>query len=169
MKTLMPIGIVVAAILIAWGIWLFVFSGKTTPVAGPTGNTETSMPSIPTEPPTGIPPSLQQPQPTAQQQSKPVVVQQVPSPQDPTVAHAFMAQDNNGGLTTLGGTVIATPYALQIWGDEYMGGEALLKYATSTGWILVSAGGGEWTVDDLVAVGVPQTYAEQLVAGLGEK
>jgi hypothetical protein len=65
---------------------------------------------------------------------------------------------------TVGGTAVARPYALQIWGDENTGGQALLEQASSTGWTLLSYGGGEWDVLGLMTNGVPRAYAERLVA-----
>jgi hypothetical protein len=45
----------------------------------------------------------------------------------------------------------------------------LLKYSSSKGWVLMSLGGGEWAVDDLVEEGVPEPTAEQLIAGLNNE
>lgn len=61
-------------------------------------------------------------------------------------------------------TVIADKYALQSWGGDVMGGQALLKYDARTGsWAVVDFGGGAWSVEGLVAAGVPRNEAEALV------
>lgn len=61
-------------------------------------------------------------------------------------------------------TVIADRYALQTWGGNVMGGQALLKYDARTGsWTVVDFGGGAWSVEGLVAAGVPRNEAEALV------
>ena len=93
-------------------------------------------------------------------------VQNVASPQNSEVANNFLTQIQNANQIALGGTVVASSYALQIWGDTNTGGEALLEYASSTGWTLVSLGGGEWSVLSLIQEGVPVSVAEQLVLGL---
>jgi hypothetical protein len=85
---------------------------------------------------------------------------------DPGVAKDFLGQMQNPSQMTLGGTVIASPYALQVWGDTNGGGEALLSQTSSTGWTLVSLGGGVWSVLGLMQEGVPLAAAEQLVAGI---
>ncbi len=84
----------------------------------------------------------------------------------PEIAKSMSTQIQNANLITLKGTAIVSIYALQIWGDENKGGEALLRYDSTHGWVLLSMGGGLWAADGLVAYGVPQTVAEQLVANL---
>ncbi len=88
------------------------------------------------------------------------------APENPGVAKDFLGQMQNPGQMVLGGTVIASPYALQVWGDTNGGGEALLSQTSSTGSTLISLGGGVWSVLGLVQEGVPLATAEQLVAGL---
>ncbi len=63
---------------------------------------------------------------------------------------------------------IVGDYALQVWVGDHMGGQALLKYdTTQRRWILVSGGGGSWSVDTLVTLmNVPQDVAVQLLRGL---
>lgn len=76
----------------------------------------------------------------------------------------FTAQIQNAGAINLENAVIVSDYALQNWGDENKGGQALLKFDTSTGkWNLLSMGGGAWDVDSLVAEGVPASVAEELI------
>jgi hypothetical protein len=70
--------------------------------------------------------------------------------------------------TQLHATVVVGDYALQVWAGDVMGGEALMHYDRPTGaWKLVDAGGGQWGVDGLLAAGVPQTVADDLLKGLG--
>jgi hypothetical protein len=94
-----------------------------------------------------------------------VPVQNVSSPENSEIAQDFLGGIQNAGQVALGGTVVVSPYALQIWGDTNTGGEALLEYTSST-WVLVSLGGGEWTVFSLMQEGVPLSIAEQLVSGV---
>lgn len=82
----------------------------------------------------------------------------------PEVGKAFVEQISNPNELKLGKTVTAANYALQTWGDENKGGEALLVYSAAKGWELVSMGGGAWDVESLIAVGVPSSVAEQLIA-----
>jgi len=95
-----------------------------------------------------------------------ISVQNIPSPQNPEVAKDFLSGIQNTDQIALGGTVVVSPYALQIWGSANTGGEALMEYASSTGWTLLSLGGGEWSVLSLIEEGVPVSLAEQLAAGL---
>lgn len=59
-------------------------------------------------------------------------------------------------------------YALQVWGADDMGGEALLMYdSTNNEWNFVSWGGGAWSAEGLTrSEGVPQDTAEALLGGL---
>ncbi len=82
------------------------------------------------------------------------------------VARAFLAQSKLGDHIMARGNVVVSSYALQVWGDENTGGEALLKYIEPKGWALINNSGGAWDVDQLVNLGVPRAYAERLVAGL---
>jgi hypothetical protein len=143
-KIILIIGIIVVVGLIAWGVWFFMFSknlstnltGSLPPVEGQAQNGTTAS------------------------------VQGVSSPQNPQVVSDFLGEIQNANQIALGGTVVVSPYALQIWGDANKGGEALLEYTSAGGWALVSLGGGEWTVLALIQEGVPWSVAEQLVAGL---
>ncbi len=64
-------------------------------------------------------------------------------------------------------TVVAGDYALQVWYGDNIGGEALLKYDNASGrWIVISGGGGAWSLDGLLAQGVPKYVAEILFAGV---
>jgi hypothetical protein len=81
------------------------------------------------------------------------------------VKTSFTHAIQNANEIQLYNTVVVMPYALQTWGDQNKGGESLLKYDSTTGWILLSMGGGAWDVPSLVSAGVPQSVAEQLVAG----
>lgn len=140
------VGTIIAIVLIAGGIWFFV--GRNSQGNTPLGSNG-SLPGV------------------FSQSSGSAAVQQISSPKDPGVAKDFLSGIQNADQITLGGTVIASSYALQIWGDANKGGEALLRRASSTGWALVSLGGGEWNVLALIQEGVPHTIAEQLISGLG--
>jgi hypothetical protein len=145
MKKIIPIiGTIVVIGLVAWGVWFFAFS------KGPQG--------VPLSNLSGLLPWV------SSQNAAPV--QRIVSPENPEVAKAFLGEAQNVSQVTLGGTVVASPYALQIWGNTNAGGEALLEQTSSTGWTLVSLGGGEWSLLGLMQEGVPQSAAEQLVAGL---
>lgn len=153
-KLIVVIGIIAAIGLVVWGAWFFIFSSSSQ--HNVFSNQGTPTPTVPSTP---------QPQ-SPTQSVTPARVQQISSPEDPLVAKDFLSQIPNANLITLGGTVVDSPYALQIWGDPDTGAEALLEYASSTGWTLVTLGGGEWNVFALMQQGVPLAYATQLVAGL---
>ena len=58
-------------------------------------------------------------------------------------------------------------YSILPWRTLNEGGQALFKYNSSKGWVLLSGGGGAWTASSLVNdKGVPQAIAEQLVKEL---
>jgi hypothetical protein len=60
--------------------------------------------------------------------------------------------------------VISGEWALQVWRGDVMGGEALLRLDPGTRtWKIVELGGGAWSVETLVAAGVPQDVATRLV------
>ncbi len=81
------------------------------------------------------------------------------------IAQDLVEQIPGAGSITLTETVAVSEYALQVWRNEHMGGEALLKYDASTKtWKLVSMGGGAWSISGLVDFGVPQPIAEQLLS-----
>ena len=64
-------------------------------------------------------------------------------------------------------TVISGGYALQVWMGDHTGGQALLKYDSLQGkWIVITGGGGEWSLGGLVGAGVPTTTAQALIAGV---
>lgn len=102
---------------------------------------------------------------TATGQTQPVPNQPEAAGTQPEISQAFLGQIQNSDLITLKGTTIVSTFALQTWGDENKGGEALLQYDSSRGWVLISMGGGAWSVSSLVSVGVPQSVAEQLISG----
>ena len=63
-------------------------------------------------------------------------------------------------------TVTSGDYALQVWIGNNTGGEALLKYDSAQGrWVVLSGGGGAWSVGSLVAAGVPKDTAAILLTG----
>jgi hypothetical protein len=77
---------------------------------------------------------------------------------------SFLRQIDNAQSISLQRAKIVYPYALQDWGDENKGGEALLKHDDVTsGWQLIDLGGGAWDLESLVAAGVPEDIARQLI------
>lgn len=69
--------------------------------------------------------------------------------------------------TTLQDNTVAANWALQLWTDNTGGGEALLKYdPAKKQYVLVSWGGGAWSVDGLVEEGVPAATAATLLKNL---
>lgn len=79
------------------------------------------------------------------------------------VTNDFNVQINGGGRLTLDEPVVASQYAIQTWSDENKGGQALLHYKQGQGWVLITMGGGAWSVDDLTKLGVPQETAKELL------
>ena len=81
------------------------------------------------------------------------------------VAAAFRSQIHySAEPITPYGNVIVGDYALQGWGGQNTGGEALLKYdAAQSRWNIVSSSGGALAVDDLSRMGVPLDTATTLV------
>ena len=81
-----------------------------------------------------------------------------------------IALEGNPDNTKLGRTAVVDEWALQNWVGDNMGGEALLRFsATSSRWILVSAGGGAWGLEGLMYYGVPQDVAVSLLFNLRQK
>lgn len=77
---------------------------------------------------------------------------------------AALATDNPDNIKTYQ-TAVSGGYALQLWIGDSTGGQALLKYDAATSvWTIVDPGGGAWSVEGLVAFGVPSTTAAELVA-----
>ncbi len=149
MKTFfISIAIVLGANLIGFGIWFFISSK--TPEQNNAPNP--TLPAAPAVTATTV-------------QNKTIPDQQASTGTQPVIANSFLGQIQNSNLITLKGTVIASDYALQMWDDENKGGQALLRYDSSRGWVLISLGGGEWSILSLTQIGVPQLVAEKLVAG----
>lgn len=64
-------------------------------------------------------------------------------------------------------TAIVSGYAIQSWKGDTMGGEALLKYdAAARQWVVITHGGGAWSVDGLVGAGVPRDTATALLKNI---
>lgn len=71
--------------------------------------------------------------------------------------------------TKLYKTVVVGEYAIQVWSGDNKGGQALLKYEVGQSqWVLISGGGGVWSLAGLVEMGVPQDTATALLQGLGQ-
>jgi hypothetical protein len=157
-KFILILAIVIVIGLIVWGVWFLALGRSSSRATSSNNNQSGSLPSTPSS----IPSTIQ----SRTQSGTSVRIQNVSSPQNPEVAKDFLGEIQNADQIALGGTVVVSPYALQIWGDTNKGGEALLEDESSTGWMLISLGGGEWTVLALVQVGVPVSLAQQLVAGL---
>lgn len=84
-------------------------------------------------------------------------------PADSDVTKDFNIQISNGKNLILDKPVISSNYAIQTWSDENKGGQALLKYDPTRGWVLLTMGGGAWSVEDLTKLGVPKEVAVQLL------
>lgn len=80
------------------------------------------------------------------------------------LAVAFRAQAKSLQHMHLEKAVIVSGWALQNWGDENSGGEALFRLDHGGGWVLMDTGGGAWDVPSLLSAGVPRAIAEQLLA-----
>ncbi len=76
-------------------------------------------------------------------------------------------QDGNQDNIKLGRTAVTEEWALQDWVGDETGGEALLKYDAETKvWVVVDSGGGAWSVEGLVQLGVPEAVAVSLLSNL---
>ena len=137
-------------------VWLWFYTAPKVPQ--PTTGTETPVV-------TGQPSQTASSTTTTPAQNQPIPNQTSSAGTQSEIAHALIGQIQNPNLITLKGTTIVSTYALQAWGDENRGGEALLQYNPPNGWLLLSMGGGVWDVSSLVAASVPQSIAEQLIAG----
>lgn len=80
------------------------------------------------------------------------------------IINDFRVQIQNTDAITLYNTIIAGNYALQVWGDENKGGQALLQYKEGQGWLILTMGGGAWDIEGLVGSGVPRVLAEELIS-----
>jgi hypothetical protein len=79
---------------------------------------------------------------------------------------AALSADNPDNIKA-GQTVAVSGYALQLWTGDNTGGEALLKFdSAQNAWIILDPGGGEWSLEGLVGMGVPQETAQALLAGV---
>lgn len=64
-------------------------------------------------------------------------------------------------------TAISGTHALQVWRGDTVGGEALLRFdAVQNKWVIVDPGGGRWSVEGLVAAGVPHNDATALFSAM---
>lgn len=97
--------------------------------------------------------------------SQPLPNQNTRQGNNESIVSEFRTQAHDYEELKFAGTAIYENYALQVWHDEYTGGESLFKYTDQTGWKLVPGGGGAWNVAELVAQGVPERVAKQLVLG----
>lgn len=96
-----------------------------------------------------------------------VTLQQSQDSRAVQAAYQSVLSKNNFDNVRLYQTAISEGYALQSWKGDSIGGEALLKFDTAQNkWIIVDPGGGAWSVLGLVQMGVPQSAAESLVAGM---
>jgi hypothetical protein len=77
------------------------------------------------------------------------------------------AQGHPDNIKT-GKTVVVDDWALQLWTGDIMGGEALYHFDTvKSKWVMVEFGGGSWSLEGLVFVGVPQKTAQAIIAARG--
>lgn len=144
MKLFFSIAAVIIVVLIGVGVWLLFFNNPILTQPGSTGGNQ-----FPTGTSTG---------------GNGGSATQTPLQNDPDTQAALQEQLANPQYSYYG-TVVVMPYALQNWGDENAGNQALLKYDSATGWTVVSQGGGAWDVPSLESQGVPAAIAEQLIAG----
>lgn len=142
--------IILGILLVIGGMGFYVWTLFSQP---PQGAVNPPHPSLP------FAPSVTSP-------NQPIPNQQAAVGTQAQIARSFTSQIQNAGSIKLYGTTVVAAYALQEWGDENKGGEALFKYDPSQGWVLLSMGGGAWSVSGLVQLfNVPQNVAEQLIAG----
>jgi hypothetical protein len=138
--------------LVVFGVWFL--KQKKSLNENPSQNTPTkTLPVVTNNPSQGTPP---------EQPSNPVI-QNNKDPNNGIVVSNFLHQIKNSTAIKLYGTVIDSNYALQEWGDNNKGGQALLQYTDAGGWTLISMGGGVWDVNGLISFGVPVSIAKNLV------
>lgn len=70
-------------------------------------------------------------------------------------------QEDFSGLQ-MGETFAYKSYAFQVWYDDNLGGEALLR-KDGDDWVLVNLGGGMWEDYSLIELGVPRDIAVEMV------
>ncbi len=88
------------------------------------------------------------------------------------ISQAFITQTNANQIQIIPSTAfVVYPYALQEWGSTNgeSGGEALLKFDPSQGWILLRNVGGAWDVSSLESEGVPASIAQQFMILLAQQ
>lgn len=79
---------------------------------------------------------------------------------------AYMTPYNDDNIY-LYDTSISGNFALQLWKGDNTGGEGLLKFDTGQGiWVVITGGGGSWSVYGLVQAGVPRDTATALLAAM---
>lgn len=67
------------------------------------------------------------------------------------------AQDFSSDLIAVSGD-----FAVLVWSDENTGGMALLRKEQDGGWQVIVSDGGAFSIEDLIAIGVPQSNANEL-------
>lgn len=93
-----------------------------------------------------------------------VVIQQNQNPQAARAAYQASLTNDNVDNIRPQQTAVSDGYALQLWAGDHTGGEALMKFdIKKNSWVIVDPGGGAWSVEGLVAFGVPTSTAEALL------
>ncbi len=104
--------------------------------------------------------------------SNPVTLPSIPEPSSQTKAAVQSAFESeiapyNNDNVKLYDTAVVGSYALQLWRGTHTGGEGLLTYDSKKGgWVVITTGGGAWSVAGLVEAGVPQETASALLVNL---
>ncbi|MEK9177057.1 MAG: hypothetical protein AAB923_02055 [Patescibacteria group bacterium] len=188
MKNILTIiGVAAAAVIIGWAVWYF-FLRAAPSGPGTGGEIPTPLPGEvtpgaggqqgETEVPGSLPPATPESPSwfeswfgglskyTTESKQEPPTTAPTPQAQKAAVAEVLQRyiSDISKTITTIGGAIVVSNFALQEWGDENAGGMALLRYSLESGWIVVDMGGGAPAVEWLVSLGVPQATAEKLVA-----
>jgi hypothetical protein len=118
--------------LVLLGIW-FLKQKRGVVDHNPQDTPSQTLPVVTNNPSQGIP--------MPEQPSNPVI-QNNKDPNKKVVASNFLRSIKNPDNIKLFRSAIESDYALQEWGDDNKGGQALLKYTDANGWVLVSMGGG---------------------------
>lgn len=139
--------------LVLLGIW-FLKQKRGVVDHNPQDTPSQTLPVVTNNPSQGIP--------MPEQPSNPVI-QNNKDPNKKVVASNFLRSIKNPDNIKLFRSAIESDYALQEWGDDNKGGQALLKYTDANGWVLVSMGGGAWDITALNSFGVPVPVAKNLI------
>jgi hypothetical protein len=79
------------------------------------------------------------------------------------IKSVFYADSSAAGFAT-DAIAVSGDFALTIWSDENTGGMALFRHEQNGNWTLILSDGGALSRDDLLALGVPQANATELIS-----